>query len=319
MAHAELRMPQKTLTLLLKLAFSLAVLAFILTTQTSFREIGATLGGVSIPWLILAFSLHAFGLYASAYRWQILAAAQGDSIPMSYLAKSYLVGQFFNMFLPTRFGGDVVRIFDGSRYSRSLVKSSAIVLVERLTGIIVLFLFAALAACFRLDMASRVPVVWVALLLGVVGLVLIGIFFLPLTARVLAALPDGRLTGNVKEKLSAFRATVLFYRTQKGPFLKASLWALLLQINVICHYFLIGRALHLTIPFLDYVMFIPIVLLIQIIPITINGLGLREGSYIEIFKFYGIPAHTAVSFSFIEIVFGLIIGIVGGVIYVSRK
>jgi hypothetical protein len=47
------------------------------------------------------------------------------------------VGTFFNNFLPSRFGGDIVRIWDGSRYSHSLVKSSAIVLVERLTGIIV--------------------------------------------------------------------------------------------------------------------------------------------------------------------------------------
>ncbi len=314
-----MRGPKKTLSLLLKLAFSLTILTFILTTQTSFREIGAVLREVRLPWLALAFSLHAFGLYASAYRWQILAGAQGDEIPMSYLAKSYLVGQFFNIFLPTRFGGDIVRIFDGSRYSRSLVKSSAIVMVERSTGIIVLFLFAALAALFRLDMARHVPVVWAALLIGIFGLGLVVVFFLPPATRWLSLLPGGGWMGKLKAKIIAFRETVLFYRTQKGPFLRASLWALLLQLNVICHYYLIGRALRLHIPFLDYFMFIPIVLLIQIIPITINGLGLREGSYIEIFKFYGIPAQAAVSFSFIEIAFGLIIGIIGGIIYVARK
>jgi uncharacterized membrane protein YbhN (UPF0104 family) len=93
----------------------------------------------------------------------------------------------------------------------------------------------------------------------------------------------------------------------------------LLQLNVILYYFLIGLALHLNIQFIDYFIFIPIVLVIQIIPITINGLGLREGSYIEIFKFYGISPQAAVSFSLVDVGFNLVLGLIGGIIYVSRK
>jgi uncharacterized protein (TIRG00374 family) len=319
MALTKMAKPKRILGLALKLAFSLTILIIILTTQTSFKDIGAVLREVNPFWLVLAFSLHAFGLYASAYRWQILARAQGDEIPLAFLAKSYLVGQFFNNFLPTRFGGDIVRIWDGSRYSKSLVKSSAIVMVERFTGIIVLFLFAVVAALFRLDMARRVPVVWVALILGVLGLGLIAAFLLPPAGRLLAALPGRGIVERVKTKILSFREAILHYRTQRGPFLRATFWGLLLQLNVILYYFLIGRALHLRIQFIDYFIFIPIVLLIQIIPITINGLGLREGSYIEIFKFYAIPPQTAVSFSFIDVAFNLILGIIGGVIYVSRK
>jgi uncharacterized protein (TIRG00374 family) len=304
---------------LLKLAFSLAILVFILTTQTSFSKIGSVLRNVNPYWLLLAFSLHAWGLYISAYRWQILARAQGDEVPLVFLAKSYLVGTFFNNFLPTRFGGDVVRIWDGSLYSKSLVKSSAIVLVERFTGIIVLFLLAVVVSLFRLDMARQVPVIWVALLLGLVGLLLIGVFFLPVFARRLGAIRLRGFPDKVRTKILIFRETILHYRTQKRPFLRATFWALLLQINVILYYFLIGRALHLDIQFIDYFIFIPIVLVIQIIPITINGLGLREGSYIEIFKYYGILPQTAVSFSLVDVAFNLVLGLIGGTIYVSRK
>lgn len=310
---------KNTLLLLLKLAFSLSILVFILTTQTSLGKIGGVLKNVNPYWLLLAFSLHAWGLYISAYRWQILARAQGDEVPLVFLAKSYLVGTFFNNFLPTRFGGDVVRIWDGSLYSKSLVKSSAIVLVERFTGIIVLFLFAVAASLFRLDMARQVPVIWVALLLGLVGLALIAAFFLPVFARRLAALRLRGFPDKVRNKILIFRETILHYRTQKGPFLRATFWALLLQLNVILYYFLIGRALHLDIPLIDYFIFIPIVLVIQIIPVTINGLGLREGSYIEIFKYYGILPQTAVAFSLVDVAFNLVLGVIGGTIYVSRK
>ncbi len=307
------------LTLLLKFVFSLSILVYILTAKTSFVEIGNVLRQVNIFWLAVAFSLHAFGLFASAYRWQILARAQADEIPLAFLAKSYLVGTFFNNFLPTRFGGDIVRIWDGSRYSKSLIKSSAIVMVERFTGIIVLFLFAVVASLFRLDMARRVPIIWVSLLLGLLGLCVIATFFLPPTTRLLTSLRGPGLLEKIKQKIIFLRETILHYRTQKRPFLRATFWALLLQLNVILYYFLIGKALHLHIHIVDFFVFIPIYLIIQIIPITINGLGLREGASIEIFKFYGISPQAAVSFSLIDFAFNLILGLIGGIIYVSRK
>jgi uncharacterized protein (TIRG00374 family) len=311
---------RKNLILAGKLLFSLAVLVFFLVvSKISFKEIGLKLKDVVWVWLALSFSLHALGLLISAYRWQILARAQGDRVPLMFLAKSYLVGTFFNNFLPTRFGGDIVRIWDGSRYSKSLVKSSAIIVVERMTGIIVLFVFALVASLFRLDMARKIPVIWGALLLGLAGLTVLALFFFPFFGRGLEKVPAEGLFGTIAQKFIVFRTTVLGYKDKRAELARATLWAFLLQLNVILYYFLIGKALRLDIAILDYFIFIPIVLLIQIIPVTINGLGLREGAYIEIFKFYGIAPETALSFSIIEIAFGLGVGLVGGIIYVSRK
>ena len=313
---------RRTLSLLLKLAFSAATLVlFFFTSKVSFRDIGRTLGGVAWGWLAVAFSLHTLGLLFSAYRWRILIRAQGDDVPLSFLVKSYLVGTFFNSFLPTRFGGDVVRIWDGSKYSQSLARSSAIVLVERSTGIIVLFLFALVASLFRLDMARSVPVVWAALALGIAGLAIAALFFLPAAGRILARLPERGLPGRFKHQIIAFRETILRYREARTAFARASILAVLLQLNVILYYFLIGQALHLPIGLLDYFIFIPIVHLVQLIPISINGAGLREGAYIQIFKFYRIPAYAASawSFSIIEVAFGLLVGLVGGAVYLARK
>lgn len=310
---------RKIILFLLKLLFSVAVLTFLFITKISIKDIGLKLKGVSWGWLAVAFSLQALGLLISAYRWQILARAQGDRVPLMFLAKSYLVGTFFNNFLPTRFGGDIVRIWDGSRYSKSLVKSSAIIVVERMTGIIVLFVFALVASLFRLDMARKIPVIWGALLLGLAGLTVLALFFFPFFGRGLEKVPAEGLFGTIAQKFIVFRTTVLGYKDKRAELARATLWAFLLQLNVILYYFLIGKALRLDIAILDYFIFIPIVLLIQIIPVTINGLGLREGAYIEIFKFYGIAPETALSFSIIEIAFGLGVGLVGGIIYVSRK
>ena len=311
---------RRTLSFLLKLAFSAAALVvFFLASKVSFRDIGRTLAGVAWGWLAVAFSLLVLGLVLSAYRWRILVRAQGDDAPLGFLIKSYLVGTFFNNFLPTRFGGDVVRIWDGSKHSRSLVRSSAVVLVERATGIVVLLLFALIASLFRLDMARRVPVVWAALALGVAGLAAAAMFFLPAAGRLLARLPEVGFIGRAKHKIIAFREAILRYREARGAFARAGVLAVLLQLNVIVYYVLIGKALGLNIGLLDYFIFIPIVHLVQLLPVTINGAGLREGAYVQIFHFYGLPPEAAWSFSIIEVALGLVVGLVGGAVYLARK
>ncbi len=310
---------RRILLTLIKLLFSSGLLIYIFLFKTRLGEVWLSLRQVSWTWLVISFSLHAVGLFISAYRWQILIRAQGDEVPLRFLAQSYLVGTFFNNFLPTRFGGDVVRIWDGSRYSQSLTKSSAIIVVERLTGLLVLFLFALLVALVRLDLAQETPVIWAALGLGTLGFGGVLAFLLLPVSRFLAFFPKklrGRL---IFDKVISFRETILSYRNQKKAFALAMGWALALQLNVIVYYFLIGKALHLSVPFLDYFMVIPVVHFIQLIPVTINGLGLREGAYIEIFSYYSIPAQAAFSFSLVDVAFVLILGGIGGIIYIIRK
>ena len=311
---------KKFLFLAFKIIFSFSILAFILTREVKIKTIPDALEGINLPLLVLSFSLHALGLLISAYRWQILIRAQEEDVPLDFLAKSYLVGNFFNLFLPTRFGGDVVRIWDGSRYSRSLLKSSAIVLVERFTGIIVLLSFAFGVSLLRLDMTKKLPVIWVSLLVGFFGLLAALLFLTPSAHSLLRRIPEKGILTRIKTKAFEFREIILIYRKKKTAFFKALFWALLLQINVILHYYLAGRAFHLEIPLLDYFIFIPIILLILTIPVTISGLGLREMLFIHIFSTYGVAEYMAFSFSLIaDFVFTLIIGIIGGVIFILRK
>ena len=306
--------------LALKLIFSLSILAFILIREVRIKDIPQALKDIDIFWLVLSFSLHALGLLISAYRWQILIRAQGDEAPLGFLAKSYLVGNFFNLFLPTRFGGDVVRIWDGSRYSRSLLKSSAIVIVERFTGVVILLTFAFVVSFSRLDMAQSLPIIWISLCVGFLGLLLAFLFFTPLTHHLLEKIPEKGMLQKLKSKIQEFRHVVLIYRNKKRAFFLALFLAFLLQVNVILHYYLAGKAFHLAIPLLDYFIFIPIILLLLTIPVTISGLGLREVLFIQIFATYGIAEHVAFSFSIIaDFGFTLIIGLIGGIVFISGK
>jgi hypothetical protein len=303
-----------------KLIFSFSILAFLLIREVRIKDIPQALKDIDYFWLVLSFSLHALGLLISAYRWQILIRAQGDEVPLGFLAKSYLVGNFFNLFLPTRFGGDVVRIWDGSRYSETLLKSSAIVVVERFTGVFVLLAFALAASLMRLDMAQNYPIIWISLLIACGGLLTAFLFLTPVASFLLDRLPGKGFWLKAKTKIQEFRRVIFVYKDKKRALFLALFWAFLLQVNVILHYYLAGKAFHLEIPLLDYFIFIPIILLMLTIPVTISGLGLREMLFIQIFATYGIAEHISFSYSIIvDFGFTLLIGIIGGIIFITRK
>ncbi|MDD8025314.1 MAG: lysylphosphatidylglycerol synthase transmembrane domain-containing protein [Acidobacteriota bacterium] len=309
---------RKTLSFLLKLVISAGLLAYILS-RADLAAIIRHLRGAAWPWLVVAFALNGVGLLIRAYRWRILALPQGDDMPVGFLFRSCLIGEFFNNFLPTSIGGDAYRIWDGSRLSRSIVRSSAVVIVERMSGILILFLFALAASLFRLDMVRRIPLIGLTLLLGLGGFAVLGLFFLPATGRLLLRPPASGFLRKAMLKLAEFRSVIVGYRDHPRDFLRATVWAFLLQVNVILYYFLIGRALKLTVPLADYFVFIPLVLLIQLLPISLNGWGLRELAYVEVFRFYGVAPELALSFSFIGAAFGLLVSLVGGILYATRK
>lgn len=144
--------------------------------------------------------------------------------------------------------------------------------------------------------------------------------FLPLTGRLIEKFPAKGFAAKAQEKTLSFRRVLVSYKHHQGPFLVAMFWAVVLQINVVVYYFLIGKAFHLPIPLSDYFIFIPIILLIQTIPISLGGLGPRELAYVSIFMYYGIAASTAVSFSLVaDVAVSLFMGLIGGIIYISRK
>jgi uncharacterized protein (TIRG00374 family) len=221
---------KRIIKFILKFIFSFSLIVILLTYKTSITETLYVLKGADPFWLLTSFLLHALGLLISAFRWQILIKAQGDHARLSFLAKSYLVGAFFNNFLPSRIGGDVSRIHDGSRYSQSILKSSAIILVERLSGIIILLVFASVASFFRISIAREIPIVWISLLLGLLGLLLISIFFTPFADRLIKKIPDKKLLTKIKSKIFDFKNIILQYKDKKIALAKTLFWAFLLQI-----------------------------------------------------------------------------------------
>ena len=100
---------RRLLTIAAKLALSVGLMAFVLR-DTSLTSLWDTLRQVQPAWIAAAMSMHVLVLAISVWRWRLLLGAQHVLVPGRTLAESFWVGLFFNNFLPSNIGGDVVRL-----------------------------------------------------------------------------------------------------------------------------------------------------------------------------------------------------------------
>src|SRR5436190_20603228 len=144
--------------ILFKLAVSVALLA-LLFSKIDAGRLWTTARRASLPWLGAGLAVYLVNVLASVWRWRILLEAQAVDVPGATLLGSFLVALFFNNFLPSNIGGDVVRIRDTAREARSKTLATIVVLTDRVIGLIGLALVAALGATMAAG-GRGAPPIW---------------------------------------------------------------------------------------------------------------------------------------------------------------
>src|SRR4029077_16136792 len=99
-----------------------------------------------VPWLLAAVGVFAVSTTVAVWRWNLLLKTQHVEIGFRSLVGSFLIATYFNNFLPSNIGGDVVRIGDTGRHMKSKTLAATIVLMDRILGLIALVFVAALGA-----------------------------------------------------------------------------------------------------------------------------------------------------------------------------
>jgi uncharacterized protein (TIRG00374 family) len=314
-------MTRKTAFFLFKFVFGFGLLLYLVLVIARPREIVAVLKDISWPLLVTAFCLHALGYLVSAKRWKLILDAKGADFSIAQLLNSLLVGTFFNLFLPTRFGGDVVRVSDTRHIDQGLTGSLAVIAYERMSGIVVLLLFVFFSSFLKIGFIKQLPMLYISLLVSIVGIILLVLAWKKIPRGYLADLNcRPAWLRRILGKLDAFHGIILDFVNHRVLSRRVFLWATLLQFNVVLHFFFFGQALGLSrIPLLDYFFSIPIMLFILSFPISINGIGVRDLFLIKFIAFYGYPAQFAIAFALLDLAFSLLLGIAGGLIYMFRR
>ena len=164
MEPAPVAAPRTRLRLLTatKVVVSAGLLYWVLS-RSNLGEVLAAAGSAHVGLLLFAYSLHLVGLYLSATRWKGLLRAQSIEASTVFLMKSFLVGSFFNQFLPSTVGGDASRAYDSYRLGNKKASAMTSVVVDRLLGLLALMTFAVMALPFSHQITNRIPLLplWV--------------------------------------------------------------------------------------------------------------------------------------------------------------
>jgi len=299
---------------------SVFLLAFLLK-DVNISEIFLSLKLSNKYILIFAFSLHAVGLAISAIRWKILLQSLSVNSKIFYLIKSYLVATFFNHFIPSTVGGDSVRAYDSYKLGNNKTKGLTVILVDRFLGLLTLLIFVLISTFFSLELTSQIPNL--KLLLIFLSLSSVFIIWLILSPPLKLFNRIHHNSNKYISKLGSILVKVgeafLQFSQNKKVLFKALLLSFLLQGNVILYYYLISVALDFDIHILNFSLIIPLTIFILMIPLSINGIGLRENVLFFFFSFYGITKSQAIAFAWIEFSMLLALGLIGGLVFVFRK
>ncbi len=296
------------------------VLLYLLLRDANISEVFASIRQAN-PWLLLlAFSLHPLGIYVSVLRWLGLLRAQGHDSTVWYLTASYIVSIFFNNFLPSTIGGDSVRAYDSWRLGQTPSEAVALVFVDRFLGLLVLMLFALVAVLFPMKITEEAPVLflWVGLgtfvVIAISWLIFVPSHWMPKLINRLSFLPQ-----SIKNKLVIIIDAFLFFQGKRQVLLVALLWSILLQANVVVHYWLIAEAMALDVGLLDFLLITPLATFIMMIPISINAIGVRESVFVWFLSVFGATSAQGVAFAWIVYGMVLVQGVFGGIYYMFRR
>jgi len=293
----------------LRVLISVGALAF-LFWKIGLGETVAVLRQADLRYLLLAFLLFLLSLIIRAYRWLVLIRGLGLSIPPGRLLRLYFVGAFFNAFLPSSFGGDVVRALELSQDTDSAAAVGT-VLLDRMTGLLMLFVMGLATLPFH---AARMEHWLVWLLLGVAGgglvagaLVLEGRFLRRLTTRlpvVLSLTGQGPLAQVYAAVTGCGRRAVL---SAFGVSLAFNL------VNVLINW-LCGQTVGADIGLGYFFVVTPLLSVSGLIP-SIGGWGVREAVSTAIFAPTGAGENVAAALGVALGGVTLATGLVGGVLY----
>jgi uncharacterized protein (TIRG00374 family) len=297
-------------------------LLYALLTKVDLGQIWRTARAASPPWLLAALGLYFAMILISAWRWRLLLGAQHVVVPFKRLTNSLLVATFFNNFLPSNIGGDFIRIRDTARQAGSKTLATTVVLLDRGLGLFGLLFVAAIGA----TLAARGS--------ATIGPIGPGLLWVGLAAGLLVAAPALLMPYRLGKLLSPLRAlhrewvdlrierlTSALARFASAPraIIQCFAGAVAVQGGIVLFYAAIARALQIPIPIGHLAILILISSIVQMLPLSIAGFGVREATFSFYFSRLALPLESALALSFMGAALIMVYSVIGAVAYVGRR
>jgi uncharacterized membrane protein YbhN (UPF0104 family) len=302
----------------LKAIVSIGLLALLLS-RVDVTRLWSYARNASMSWLVGALCLYLLMVLASAWRWSVLLRAQHVMLPFRTLTSSFLVATFFNNFLPSNIGGDVVRITDTVKAAGSRTLAATVVLIDRGVGLLALALMAASGATMmhRMAVGPVGPgVLWAGFGLG--AIVATPALLMPETMTKL--LQPLRVFHQewVDKRIAMLTDTLTRFKETPAALAGCFAGAIIVQGLLVLFYLAITRSMGIPIGFAELAVIVPVSFIVQMLPVSMNGFGVREATFGFYFTHLGLHLESALLVSFMGAALIMLFSLSGGIIYLGR-
>lgn len=310
---------RRALVWLVKIAVSAGLLA-VLFSRVDFSALWARARTASLVWLGASISLYLLMVLVSAWRWGVLLHAVRVVAPLKRLFTSFLVATFFNNFLPSNIGGDVVRIADSAKPAGSKTVATLVVLADRSIGLLGLLLVAALGA----SLAAQLPgtgvigpsILWLILAAGVTTAAVL-IWHPSLLVTLLR--PIRRVHPEwIGERLERLGGLLACFRQSPSALARCFAGAVVVQLVLVGFYVAVARSMTIPVTYWQMALIVPMTFLVQMIPMSMNGFGVREATFAYYFTRIGLSIEQALLVSFMGAAMMIVFSLSGAAAYIGR-
>ena len=274
------RASSKAFVFLLKLAVSSLAL-YIVFSKADTGQILSSLKSIGFFYFFSSVLLYMFAQLISSFRWKLLLP---EKFTIRRLYSIYMIGAFFGSFLPGIIGGDAVRAYYLNKKAKKMSLTLASIFMDRYLGYVSLMLIGISAAPFSLRYFGDSPYKWLMPFVFVAFIAGSILFF---------GLQIGRKFRGIAEFYEYFS----MMKAQKGKIIRAVLISFIVQFLNFAIVVILAAGIGEKIPLLLLFVFLPVVITITTIPISISGLGLREGAFVILLGLIGVRPEIATSLS----------------------
>jgi len=306
------RSMKKSLIWSLKAFVSLGILWY-LASDIDWAQVWGLLGKLGWPSLVLAAGLFLIQLTFGAVRWSLIAASIGAYLPWRRAFSLQYIGLFFNLVLPGIVGGDAIRIWQAHKAGMSLGDAFTSVTLERVVTILGVAMMIAFSLPFLFERVGD-EIVRTVLSLSVLG-ILAGTGLLVFLDRMPRTIAHWRVVRGLGKLAGDTRRLFV----QPGPLLQVLALAIATQVALAVATYILSLDIEAKVTVWDCLIFIPPVMLVTALPISIGGWGVREITMVTTFAYVGVPVELSLAISVLFGILTLITSLPGGIYWLALK
>ncbi|MCL6570897.1 MAG: flippase-like domain-containing protein [Bacillus sp. (in: Bacteria)] len=314
--------------LIIRVLGSTGLMLWILNKIEWSKIIEVAKAGSIVYFIAAAFAIQ-LTVATSIWKWKMLVDSslnqdeKGDASVIK-LGRFYYIGLFFNNFLPGSVGGDVVRVYYLGRIT-GIPIATASVAFERISSGAALVGIAIFSSLFMESARSFLLPILLGSAMVFLVFYLFGLWMKTgrLNKEITSVNSDTRINiwlMKLKSELFKIAEIALNYRKEGLKWwLSIATTSLLFQVGLAWINHLLFLSFDIHIPWLELLMIITLISVITMLPISVNGLGVREGCYVLFFKGQGVPTEIAITVSLLFFILVSLSSLAGGLFWMVER